>query len=117
SRLSVAMSYEDRRGVCDQSKLRRVLLQKFLGAFAINAEGELPGNGQPESELVVAEHVRRVEQYHELADELFRRNERDERERADSLLFYDDFKRFVYFSHINIVNANRLRIFCVGLPW
>src|SRR5262249_15596026 len=110
------MSYEDRRGIGDQSKLRRVLPQKFLGAFAINAEGELPGDGQPESELVVAEHVRPVEQYHELADELFRRNERDECERADSLVFYDGFKRVVYFSHANIVNANRLRIFFIGLP-
>src|SRR5215475_4018728 len=110
------MSYEDRRGVGDQSKLRRVLPQKFFGAFAFNAEGELPGDGQTEREFVITENVGRVEIRHELADELPTGDERDERERADAFAFDDGFERVVYFSLVNIVNANRLQISFVGLP-
>ena len=97
--------------------MTRPVLPLFFCAFALNTEGELPGDGQNESKLVVAENVRRVEIRHELADELSTGDERDERERADALAFDDDFKRVVYFSHVNIVNVNRLRIFFVGLPW
>src|SRR5215510_7042944 len=110
------MGYEDRRGVSDQSKLRRILPQKFFGAFAINTEGELAGDGQTEREFVVAVNVRRVEIRHELADELSTGDERDERERADALAFDDGFDRVVYFGHVDIVNVNRLRIFFVGPP-
>src|SRR5262245_39865015 len=110
------MSYEDRRGVGDQSKLRRFLPQKFIGAFAINAEGELAGDGQAERDIVVADNVRSIEIRHELADELSTGDERDERDRADAFVFDDGFERVIYFSHVNIVEANRLRIFFVGLP-
>ena len=75
------MSYEDRRGVGDQSKLRRVLPQKFFGAFAINAKRERPGDGQTESDFAVAENVGRVEIRHEFADEPSVGDERNERER------------------------------------
>src|SRR5262245_39581264 len=110
------MSYEDRRGVGDQSELRRVLPQKLLGAFAINAKCEPPRDGQTESDFVVAGDVGRVEIRHELADELSTGDERYESERADALAFDDGFERVAYISHVNVVNANRLRIFFVGLP-
>src|SRR5262245_31718099 len=110
------MSYEDRRGVGNQGELRRVLPQKFFGAFAINTEGELPGDGQTERQFAVAENVGRVEIRHELADELSTGDERDERERADTLAFDDGFERFFYFSQVNIVNANRFQTSFVGLP-
>src|SRR5262245_56778583 len=110
------MSYEDRRGVGDQSELRRVLPQKFFGAFAINTEGELPGDGQTEREFAVAKNVGRVEIRYYLADELSTGDEREERERADALAFDYGFERVVYFSQVNIVNANRLQISFVCLP-
>ena len=109
------MSYEDRRGVGDQSKLRRVLPKKFFGAFAINTEGELPGDGQTEREFAVAENVGALKYVTNLPMS-FPRRRGDERERADALAFDYGFERIVYFSHVNIVNANRLQISFVGLP-
>ena len=88
----------------------------FIGALAIDAEGELTGDSESEVELFLGEDVRLIEINHELADERVARNERNEGESGDAFGEDDGLQGFIEGSRGNIVDDDRLGVAGVAGP-